>query len=93
MMVVSLAVRVPLQIAMPDTTVQAYEPGRSASDVFEAMLPQLGFVMALSMIANLLVQLVSSVFLPLVTALLYIDQRIRREGLAHTLELASRSDA
>ncbi|PJN12823.1 oxidoreductase [Streptomyces sp. CB01635] len=93
MMVVSLAVRVPLQIAMPDTTPQAYEPGQSASDVFEAMLPQLGFVMALSMIANLLVQLVSSVFLPLVTALLYIDQRIRREGLAHTLELASRSDA
>lgn len=93
MMVVSLAVRVPLQIAMPDTTPQAYRPGQSASDVFEAMLPKLGLIMALSMIVNLLVQLVSSVFLPLVTALLYIDQRIRREGLAHTLELASRSDA
>jgi hypothetical protein len=61
--------------------------------VFEAKLPELGFIMALSMIGNLLVQLVSSVFLPLVTALLYIDQRIRKEGLAHTLELASRSDA
>ncbi|MFB7995333.1 oxidoreductase [Streptomyces sp. NPDC056002] len=93
MMVVSLAVRVPLQLAMPDPTVQPYEPGQDLSDVFEAMLPQLGFAMVLSMIGNLLVQLVSSVFLPLVTALLYIDQRIRREGLAHTLELASRSDA
>ncbi|MFF1761052.1 hypothetical protein [Streptomyces sp. NPDC058266] len=92
MMVVSIAVRVPLQIAMPSTTPQ-YEPGQSASDVFEAMLPKLGVVMALSMVGNLLVQLVSSVFLPLVTTLLYVDQRIRREGLAHTLELASRSDA
>ncbi|RVU22065.1 hypothetical protein EOT10_24180 [Streptomyces antnestii] len=90
---VSLAVRVPLQFAMPTPSPSAYGPGTTPSDVLKTMMPDLGLMMAVSMIGNLVVQLVSSVFGPLVSSLLYIDQRIRREGLAHTLDLASRSDA
>ncbi|MEU6662736.1 oxidoreductase [Streptomyces sp. NPDC046821] len=88
---ISLAVRVPLQFAMPTPTPSQFGTSPDPAEVLRTMMPTLGLVMALSMIANLVVQLVSAVFGPLVTSLLYIDQRIRREGLAHTLELAARN--
>lgn len=85
---VSLAVRMPLQFAMP--TPSPVDPDSSASAVLlDQLRSQVGLYALLTLVVMFLTQLAASVFLPLVTAVLYIDRRIRKEGLAHTLAQAA----
>ncbi|MFG2499660.1 hypothetical protein ACGFSB_15785 [Streptomyces sp. NPDC048441] len=82
--IVSLVVRLPLQFATPMPPPPA--PGSSASAVLlDQLRSQFGLYALFGLVATFLTQLAASVFLPLVTAVLYIDQRIRKEGLAQTL--------
>ncbi|MFJ2772873.1 oxidoreductase [Streptomyces sp. NPDC087300] len=88
-LIVSLAFRLPLQFAAPEPP--AVHPDSDTSEVlFSQLRSQFGLYALLGMIGTLLTQLLATVFLPLVTALLYIDRRIRGEGLARTLAEASR---
>ncbi|MFG2646231.1 hypothetical protein [Streptomyces sp. NPDC048436] len=85
---VSLAVRLPLQFAAP--TPHPVDPGSSTSAVLlDQLRSQFGLYAVFTLVASFVTQLAASVFLPLVTAVLYIDQRIRKEGLAHTLAQAA----
>ncbi|KAB1987269.1 DUF7847 domain-containing protein [Streptomyces triticiradicis] len=89
--IVSLVTNLPFRLAMP--TPQPYTPATgtsvSVSEAYVQMLPHLGPALVLSVIASAVAQLFFMVFMPLVTSLLYIDQRIRREGLADVLFRAS----
>ncbi|MEU9141411.1 hypothetical protein AB0D33_36680 [Streptomyces sp. NPDC048404] len=89
--IVSIVVNVPFRFAMP--TPQPYTSSArtpvSMSEIYVQMLPDLGPALVLSAIAGVLVQVFFMVFLPLVSSLLYIDQRIRREGLADVLVRAA----
>ncbi|MGW6060200.1 DUF7847 domain-containing protein [Streptomyces sp. NPDC055189] len=88
---VSLAVRLPLQFATPMPPRPG--PGTSASEVFlDQLRSQFGLYALLGLVGTFVTQLAASVFLPLVTAVLYVDQRIRKEGLAHTLAQAAAED-
>ncbi|TGB15238.1 hypothetical protein [Streptomyces sp. MZ04] len=88
---VSLAVRLPLQFATPNPP--TVDPGSSTSTVLlDQLRSQFGLYAVLGLVGTFLTQLVASVFLPLVTALLYIDRRIRKEGLAHTLTEAASAE-
>ena len=86
-LIVSLAIGLPLSFAMPRP--QPYgmsnPPPTDMADAFANSLHGMGSYMVLSMAGNLLTQMFAMVFLPLVATLLYIDQRIRREGLADVL--------
>lgn len=85
---VSLALRLPLQFAAPAPP--PVDPDDSASAYFlDQLRSQFGLYAVLGLLGSFLTQLAATVFLPLVTALLYIDRRIRKEGLAHTLTEAS----
>ncbi|WP_409057035.1 hypothetical protein [Streptomyces sp. SYP-A7185] len=85
---VSLALRLPLQFAAP--TPPPVDPGDSASAYFlDQLRSQFGLYALLGLVGSFLAQLAATVFLPLVTALLYLDRRIRKENLAHTLTEAS----
>ncbi|MGW7075531.1 DUF7847 domain-containing protein [Streptomyces sp. NPDC054866] len=85
---VSLALRLPLQFAAP--TPPPVDPDDSASAyLLDQLRSQFGLYAVLGLVGSFLTQLAATVFLPLVTALLYIDRRIRKEGLAHTLTEAS----
>lgn len=84
---VSLAVRIPLQFATP--ALSPVDPDSSASTVLlDQLRSQLGLYALFTLVVMFLTQLAASVFLPLVTAVLYVDRRIRKEGLAHTLAQA-----
>ncbi|MEV0524485.1 hypothetical protein AB0I66_13765 [Streptomyces sp. NPDC050439] len=84
---ISLALRIPLQFAAPSPP--PIDPDDSASAYFlDQLRSQFGLFALFSLVATFVTQLAASVFLPLVTALLYIDRRIRKEGLAHTLAQA-----
>ncbi|MFG2311673.1 hypothetical protein ACGFS9_23855 [Streptomyces sp. NPDC048566] len=86
--------RMPLMFTMP--VFSSYDPAAPPADpseVLGTMLPALGPYLALTVAATFLTQLVSSVFLPLVTTLLYVDRRIRREGLADALARAAAGPA
>ncbi|MER5254673.1 hypothetical protein [Streptomyces sp. NPDC002855] len=86
--VASMAVRLPLQFAMPDPP--PVDPDSSTSTVLlDQLSSQVGLYALLGLVGTLITQLAASVFLPLVTAVLYIDRRIRKEGLAHTLAQAA----
>ncbi|MFF1697405.1 hypothetical protein ACFVXC_27955 [Streptomyces sp. NPDC058257] len=86
--VVSLAVRLPLQFATPAPP--RVDPGTSASTVMlDQLRSQFGLYALFGLVGSFVTQLAASVFLPLVTAVLYIDQRIRKEDLARTLTEAS----
>lgn len=64
--------------------------GDSTSTIMlDQLRSQFGLYALFGLVASFLTQLAASVFLPLVTAVLYIDQRIRKEGLAHTLAQAA----
>ncbi|MFF3890146.1 hypothetical protein [Streptomyces sp. NPDC001914] len=93
--IVSIVVNVPFRLAMP--TPQPYTPPTqtnvSVSEIYVQMLPDLGPALVLSVVASAVAQLFFMVFMPLVTSLLYIDQRIRREGLADVLFRASAVEA
>ncbi|MFI6086438.1 hypothetical protein [Streptomyces sp. NPDC051218] len=85
---VSLALRLPLQFAAP--TPPPVDPDDSASAyLLEQLRSQFGLYAVLGLVGSFLTQLAATVFLPLVTALMYIDRRMRKEGLAHTLAAAS----
>ncbi|MEU2581496.1 hypothetical protein ABZ612_00765 [Streptomyces avermitilis] len=90
----SYMVRLPLMFFTP--TLQPYDASagqpESARAVFEQILPDLGVSLAISAAGTLLVQLFAAVFVPLITSLLYIDQRIRREGLADALLRAASAE-
>ncbi|MFJ6831056.1 oxidoreductase [Streptomyces sp. NPDC091209] len=82
----SSAIRMPLMVMMPTPHYDPSAPRPThLSDVFAQVMPDLGPYLVLTLIATLVTQLLSMVFMPLVTNLLYIDQRIRREGLADVL--------
>ena len=55
------------------------------------LLPQLGLILVVSSVVNLIVQVTATAFLQLVAGLLYIDRRIRKEGLADSLAEAADS--
>jgi hypothetical protein len=89
--IVAIVVNVPFRFAMP--TPQPYTTSTrtsvSMSEVYVQSLPDLGPALVLSAIAGVFVQLFFMVFMPLLSGLLYIDQRIRREGLADVLMRAA----
>ncbi|QEV17476.1 oxidoreductase [Streptomyces alboniger] len=86
--IVSLAFRLPLQFAAPEPP--AVNPDSDTSEIlFDQLRSQFGLYAVLGLLGTLLTQLLATVFLPLVTALLYIDRRIRKEGLAHALHSAA----
>lgn len=90
--VVSIVINVPFRFAAP--TPQPYDLSSaqepvSVTEIYARMLPGMGRSLVFSTIAGVFVQLFSLVFMPLVSSLLYIDQRIRREGLADVLFRAS----
>jgi hypothetical protein len=89
--IVAIVVNVPFRFAMP--TPQPYTASTrtsvSMSEVYVQSLPDLGPALVLSAIAGVFAQVFFMVFMPLVTSLLYIDQRIRREGLADVLMRAA----
>jgi len=88
-LIVSLAIRLPLAFATPTPTPQPYDmsnpPPTDMADAFAQNLPDLGAYFGLSIAGSFLAQMFAMVFLPLIATLLYIDQRIRREGLADVL--------
>ncbi|MBM7171571.1 oxidoreductase [Streptomyces sp. G44] len=87
-MIVYLVYQLPLQFAAPEPAVAT--PDTPASDVLlDQLRSQTGLYAIVALLGGLLTQLAAAVFLPLVTALLYIDRRIREEGLAHTLAEAA----
>ncbi|MGW3914956.1 DUF7847 domain-containing protein [Streptomyces sp. NPDC005070] len=89
--IVSIVINVPFQFAMPTPQPYDLSAGEPASltEIYARMLPDMGRSLVLSTISGLFVQLFSLVFMPLVSSLLYIDQRIRREGLADVLARAA----
>ncbi|MFE1289068.1 oxidoreductase [Streptomyces sp. NPDC058751] len=91
-LIVSIVVDLPLQMAVsaprPYDLSSAQEPA-SVTQIYAQLLPAVGRSLVFSTIANVFVQLFALVFIPLVSSLLYIDQRIRREGLADVLLRAS----
>ncbi|MFF1643247.1 oxidoreductase [Streptomyces sp. NPDC058246] len=92
-LVLSLVIRLPLTFMTPSP--RPYDPSSptapDAADVLAQSLPHAGAYLALSVAGSLVTQLFTMVFLPLISALLYIDQRIRREGLADVLLRAAQS--
>ncbi|MFI5991385.1 oxidoreductase [Streptomyces sp. NPDC051362] len=80
-------VRMPFMFTMP--IFSSYDPAAAppadAAELFHDALPDLMPYLAVTLATTFLTQLLSAVFLPLVTTLLYIDRRIRREGLADIL--------
>ncbi|MGV9881948.1 DUF7847 domain-containing protein [Streptomyces sp. NPDC003006] len=86
--IVSLVFQLPLQFAAPEP--RPIDPDSSASTVFLHQLrSQSGLYALAGLLGTLLTQLTAVVFLPLVTALLYMDRRIRKEGLAQALHTAA----
>ncbi|WP_157902767.1 DUF7847 domain-containing protein [Streptomyces jeddahensis] len=85
-LVASLVVQMPLMFAAPASA--PYSPADPSPQLSD-FLPHMDVYLVLSMLVNLLVQLLTAVFLPLVTTLLYVDQRIRKEGLATALAAAA----
>ncbi|MFE5297491.1 oxidoreductase [Streptomyces sp. NPDC056632] len=67
--------------AVPMSTVGLGEEPPSVGEVLSA----LGGMLAVAAVAQLLVQAVAAPFQPLVSGLLYVDQRIRKENLAPLL--------
>ncbi|MEU1131428.1 hypothetical protein ABZ383_16470 [Streptomyces sp. NPDC005900] len=88
-LIVSLALRLPLELAAPEPPVVT--PDSDTSEIFfDQLRGQFGLYALAGLAAGLLTQLLASLFLPLVTTLLYIDRRIRTEGLAQALDSAAR---
>ncbi|MEU7580684.1 oxidoreductase [Streptomyces sp. NPDC041068] len=86
--IASLVFQLPLQFTAPEP--RPADPNTSASTVLlDQLRSQSGLYALVGLLGTLLTQLIAAVFLPLVTALLYIDRRIRTEGLAHTLHTAA----
>jgi hypothetical protein len=85
--VVSLVIRLPLVFATPGP--RPYDasspPAADAAGVYAQSLPHSVAYLALSVAGSLVTQVFTMVFLPLISSLLYLDQRIRREGLAEVL--------
>ncbi|WP_447036678.1 hypothetical protein [Streptomyces sp. DSM 118878] len=86
-MAVSMLFRVPMSFLAPAPPVP--DRGGSAAEVFFDVLRSQFTLALVGLVGTLLAQLLATVFLPLVTALLYIDRRIRKEGLAHALAEAT----
>ncbi|MFC8129366.1 hypothetical protein [Streptomyces sp. NPDC057302] len=89
---VSLAFRLPLQFAAPGPP-QVDPDDPMSTYLLDQLRSQFGLYAALGLLGSFLTQLAATVFLPLVTALLYLDRRIRKENLAHTLREASAAPA
>ncbi len=93
---VAMMVRIPMMFLGPsptfgyDSTTGEYrDAGELYTDFFRDLLPDLWTYMVISAVVGLVLQLLFSAFTQLVAALLYIDQRIRREGLADSLAQAA----
>jgi hypothetical protein len=69
------------QLFSTPATFSAQSAPESAGELLAEMAPFL----AISMVLSVLGQIVVSVFPPLVTSLIYVDQRIRKENLAPAL--------
>ncbi|RII18503.1 hypothetical protein DSC45_11340 [Streptomyces sp. YIM 130001] len=81
------AMQLPLMLAGPDPV--AYQPDASTqpdvSEIYARMVPDLGIAFVVVLLVSWVVQLVAAAFVQLVTTLLYVDRRIRTEGLADAL--------
>ncbi|MFV0137972.1 oxidoreductase [Streptomyces sp. HMX87] len=90
-------VQIPLLFAAPQPSYDAYGPydeppadvGDFFIDVYGDALPGLWTYLVLTVVATLVVQLLATAFTQLVSTLLYIDQRIRRERLGESLARAA----
>ncbi|MFI6940774.1 hypothetical protein ACIBI4_15985 [Streptomyces sp. NPDC050418] len=89
-------VRMPLMFLGPqpafgiDATSDRYrDVDELYSDLFKDLLPELWTYLIVSAVIGLVLQLLYIAFTQLVASLLYIDQRIRREGLADGLARAA----
>ncbi|MEW2165973.1 oxidoreductase [Streptomyces sp. NPDC007084] len=84
-------VRMPFLFTTP--VFSSYDPAAAhpadAAELFDDVLPELLPFLALTLVTMFLTQLLTSVFVPVVTTLLYVDRRIRREGLADVLARAA----
>ncbi|MGW0971889.1 DUF7847 domain-containing protein [Streptomyces sp. NPDC002516] len=93
--IVSVVVNLPLTLSTPAP--QPYDPtGQQQVNgvgFYVQLLPGMGSHLVLSAITSVLVQMFCLAFMPLVSNLLYMDQRIRREGLADVLARASAQPA
>ncbi|WP_143658392.1 DUF7847 domain-containing protein [Streptomyces sp. Tue6028] len=93
-LIVSLVLRIPTVFTTPSP--QPYDPSSpqpmSMSDAFAQSLPHLGLSFTISTVLSVVGQVFTMVFMPLITTLLYIDRRIRREGLADVLLRAAEAN-
>ncbi|PNG22737.1 DUF7847 domain-containing protein [Streptomyces cahuitamycinicus] len=89
-------VQIPLLFAGPQPSYDAYGPydeppadvGEFFSEVYGDALPGLWTYLVITVVVMLVVQRLATAFTQLVGTLLYIDQRIRREGLGESLARA-----
>jgi hypothetical protein len=89
--------QIPLLFAGPQPSYDAYGPydeppadiGEFFTEVYGDALPGLWTYLVLTVVVMLAVQLLATAFTQLVSTLLYIDQRIRREGLGESLARAA----
>ncbi|MCK8438490.1 oxidoreductase [Streptomyces sp. D2-8] len=90
-------VQIPLLFASPQPSYDAYGPydeppadiGEFFTEVYGDALPGLWTYLVVTVVVTLVVQLLATAFTQLVSTLLYIDQRIRREGLGESLARAA----
>ncbi|MEU3085377.1 DUF7847 domain-containing protein [Streptomyces massasporeus] len=91
-------VQIPLLFASPQPSYDAYGPydeppadlGEFFTQVYgDDVLSDLSTYLVLTVVVSLVVQLLATAFTQLVSTLLYIDQRIRREGLGESLARAA----
>ncbi|MDG4860712.1 oxidoreductase [Streptomyces sp. T-3] len=82
----SMMIRVPFQILTSQAMVFSTEgTPDDASEALTQMLPELGVILVVSIVVHLIVQTTTTAFMQLVAGLVYIDRRIRKEGLADSL--------
>ncbi|PZT70355.1 hypothetical protein DN402_33610 [Streptomyces sp. SW4] len=89
--------QIPLLFAAPQPAPDAYGPsdeppadlGEFFTEVYGDALPGLWTYLVLTVVVTLVIQMAATAFTQLVSALLYVDQRIRREGLGESLARAA----
>ncbi len=98
MMVVPMWIaEIPLMFLAPQPSTETYGPyderpaslGEAFSELYGDSLSGVWTYLIVSMAIMMVLQLLAQAFIQLVTALLYIDQRIRREGLGDSLARAA----
>ncbi|MFF2655104.1 hypothetical protein [Streptomyces sp. NPDC058045] len=84
------AFRLPLMFVGPQPGLSPrFQEADTPGEVLSQVLPGMVVSTGLSLAVTLVMQIVFAAFVPLVTTLLYLDQRIRKEGLADQLAAAA----